>query len=233
MTLNAPDIVKLLHPIVAITFIFPLIGLTVARSLETRRRRLAEASDAKTKLPATVGREHLDLGKLLAAGVVGLTLLGLTRPVFNKLITDNVWTQAPFRFIFVVLIYFASIACLILLYKARTTPWRAILATLTGMGVAILSFQDGVFRRDDEWYISHFYLGLAVTQIMIFSLSIVPSIYQDRTLTWRKVHITLSILAVFLFLGQGITGARDLLEIPLSWQESAVYKCDWAKKTCP
>ncbi len=35
------------------------------------------------------------------------------------------------------------------------------------------------------------------------------------------------------FLGQGITGARDLLAIPLSWQEPYIRKCDFANYTCP
>ena len=30
-----------------------------------------------------------------------------------------------------------------------------------------------------------------------------------------------------------ITGSRDLLEIPLSWQKPAVYRCDFQNRTCP
>lgn len=33
-------------------------------------------------------------------------------------------------------------------------------------------------------------------------------------------------------MGQGLTGTRDLLEIPLSWQEPYVYQCNPATKTC-
>jgi hypothetical protein len=230
--LDFPDIVRLLHPILAITFIFPIIGLTVTRAWQTRQRRL-QVNPGKEKLPPTVGREHLDLGKLLAAGVVGLSLVGITRPILANLTTNQVWSKDPFKVAFLGLIYVATIASLVLLYKAATPLWRAVFATLTGMGVAILCFQDGVFRRDNEWYISHFYFGLIVTELMIFSLAIVPEIYRDRTLTWRKVHIALSCLALTLFLAQGITGARDLLEIPLGWQEPFVYKCDVKNKTCP
>jgi hypothetical protein len=32
------------------------------------------------------------------------------------------------------------------------------------------------------------------------------------------MHIFLNCLALLLFVGQGVTGTRDLLEIPLSWQ---------------
>jgi len=40
-------------------------------------------------------------------------------------------------------------------------------------------------------------------------------------------------LALLLFLGQGITGVRDLLDIPPVWSENYVFKCDWEKRVCP
>ncbi|TAG11991.1 MAG: DUF4079 domain-containing protein, partial [Oscillatoriales cyanobacterium] len=43
----------------------------------------------------------------------------------------------------------------------------------------------------------------------------------------------LNSIAVLLFLGQGMTGTRDLLEIPLSWQKPYIYSCDFPNKTCP
>jgi hypothetical protein len=69
--------------------------------------------------------------------------------------------------------------------------------------------------------------------LMIFSLAIIEDIYQDRSNRWRNVHIILNCLALLLFLGQGMTGTRDLLEIPLSWQTQHLQQCDWANKTCP
>jgi Protein of unknown function (DUF4079) len=60
--------------------------------------------------------------------------------------------------------------------------------------------------------------------LMIFSLAIVQEIYKDKTNRWRTVHIILNSVGVLLFIGQGMTGTRDLLEIPLSWQEKYVYK---------
>jgi hypothetical protein len=236
MTLNPVDIVKLIHPILAITFIFPLLGLTVARSWETRQRRLQllipKEEGGGSKIPAIVGREHLDYGKLLSAGVVGISLLALTRPILSKLLESGALQNTPFQVVFLGLLFLATIASFILLYKTRTPLWRAIFATLAGMGFAILAFQPGIFRRDDEWYWSHFYYGLVATELMIFSLAIVPNIYE-RDNFWRKVHIALNTFALLLFIGQGITGSRDLLEIPLSWQQSALGKCDWANKICP
>jgi hypothetical protein len=102
---------------------------------------------------------------------------------------------------------------------------------LTSLGVLVIGFQDilfkrpgfgWIFRRDYEWQISHFYYGMAVTLLMIFSLAIVQEIYQDRTNRWRTAHIILNCVALLLFVGQGMTGTRDLLEIPLSWQEKNI-----------
>lgn len=68
-----------------------------------------------------------------------------------------------------------------------------------------------------------------------FSLAILPEIYKDKSNFWRKVHITLNCIALLIFIGQGITGTRALLEVPLTWQEHYIQqlyeqKCD--TKTC-
>jgi hypothetical protein len=100
------------------------------------------------------------------------------------------------------------------------------------MGLIILGCQDGIFRRDSEWFVSHFYYGLAAAILMICALAMLPEIYLDRTNRWRNAHIILNCLALLLFIGQGVTRARDLLEIPLSWQESYIYQCDFVHHIC-
>jgi hypothetical protein len=227
------DIILLLHPVLAITIVFPIIGIVVNKAWQTRQRRLESAEGGKSKIPPIVGQEHVQLGRWLTGSVVGIALLGMTRPIFAEILKKQVWTTAPFQVLFIVLIYGGTIAALVFLYKARQKLWKGIFATLSSMGLIILGFQNGVFRRDDEWFVSHYYYGIGAALLMIFSLAIVQDIYQDRSLRWRKVHIILNCLALLLFLGQGMTGARDLLEIPLSWQEPYVYKCDYQKRVCP
>jgi hypothetical protein len=39
-------------------------------------------------------------------------------------------------------------------------------------------------------------------------------------------------VALILFLGQGLTRLRDLLEVPLSWQEPTIFGYDFVKYTC-
>ena len=77
----------------------------------------------------------------------------------------------------------------------------------------MLGCQDGVFRRSDEWYISHYYYGIIASILMMISLAVVNEIYKDKSNIWRNAHIILNCFALLLFMGQGITGARDLLEI--------------------
>jgi len=175
----------------------------------------------------------VQLGRWLSGSVVGLALLALGHDIFLKAVEDQLWTKEPFRVGFVLLIFVATIASLVILYNAEPKIWRAVFATLTGMGLVLLGCQPEIFRRTNEWYISHYYYGIAAALLMVFSLAMIRDIYQDKHNRWRTVHIILNSFALLLFIGQGFTGTRDLLEIPLSWQEPFVYKCDFTHKTCP
>lgn len=243
--MNAEDIAGLVHPAIAVAFVFPLIGIVVNYAWQTRQRRLQAKENGKSKIPSTVGSEHVKLGRWLSNAVVSLALIGLAYPLFTKMAEKQVWVQDSFRAWFVVLMFAVTIASLVILNRARTQLWRGIFATLTGMGLIILGSQPEIYRRGEifdftnkqwfvgEWYISHYYYGIAAAMLMIFSLAIIPDIYKDRSNRWRTVHIVLNCVAVLLFIGQGMTGTRDLLEIPLSWQTSHIYKCDFVNQTCP
>lgn len=225
------DLILLLHPAIAATVVFPLIGMVVNMAWQTRARRLH--AQGKSKIPPVVGPEHAKLGRWLTGAVVGVALLGIAHPIFNNILTNQVWSQAPLKVGLIVLLFAATIASLVLLYTAEQRPWRGVFATLTGVGLIALGSQEGVYRRTDEWYVSHYYFGIIAALLMIFSLAILPEIYRDRSNRWRKVHVALNCVALLLFLGQAVTGTRDLLEIPLSWQEPFIYKCDFQNKTCP
>lgn len=231
--MSAHDIATILHPAIAIFYVFPLIGIAAYYAWQTRQRRLQAQTDGKSKIPPVVGPEHLKLGKWLSASVVGIALLGMAQPIIKKLLLDSQnWPANSTRFFLIVLFYGVTIASLVLLFRARTPVWRGVFATLCGMGLIIIGFQkfqagDGnlyplVFRRDYEWYASHFYFGMGAAMLMIFSLAIVPDIYKDREHRWRKAHALLNTIALLLFIAQGITGSRDLIEIPLSWQQPYV-----------
>jgi hypothetical protein len=42
-----------------------------------------------------------------------------------------------------------------------------------------------------------------------------------------------NVLEALLFLGQGMSGSRSLLEIPLSWQKPTIQTCNFQKNSCP
>lgn len=226
------DALTLLHPAFAVLFVFPLIGIIVSLAWQTRQRRLQNAAGGKSKIPAVVGPEHNRIGHWLTGAVVAQALLGIAYPICKNILTHQVWSKQPFQVIFIVLLFAATIASLVFLYQAKQRLWRGVFATLTGAGLVVLGCQDGVFRRTNEWFVSHYYIGLLAAMLMIFSLAIVPDIYKDRSNRWRIAHTVLNCIALLLFVGQGMTGTRDLLEIPLGWQEPYIYKCDFNNKTC-
>jgi hypothetical protein len=228
--LDTPDLLRLLHPFMAVTIVMPLIGVAVYFAVQTRQRRLAVVNKTKTSIAPVVGKEHVRVGQWLSGTVVALVLLGLAHPIFKTIGRDNAWSEDPFRVIFVVAMYALTIAALVFLYKSRTPLWRGIMATLTGTGLWLLGMQPGVWRRGFEWQLSHFYIGMTAAMLMIFALATLPEIYKSKR--WRLVHAALNTVAVLLFISQGITGVRDLLEIPLHWQEPTIFQCDFVKKTC-
>ena len=229
------DFLTLVHPVLAIAFVFPLLGISLHYAWQTRQRRL-QTLQGKSKIAPTVGREHVQIGRWLAGSVVGVTLVAL---IYSIIWGGGGWLDkakegklASFQVISIGLLILLTTAAFVLLYRAHLPHWRIIFATLTSMGLIILGSQDGVWRLSDQWYWSHYYIGLGAAILMIISLAIVEEIYRDRSNRWRTEHIVLISVAVLLFLGQGMTGTRDLLEIPLSWQKPAVYKCDFQKQTC-
>ena len=55
----------------------------------------------------------------------------------------------------------------------------------------------------------------------------------QRSPRMRRLHVSANVLAAVLLAVQAITGTRDLLEIPLSWQKPAIYACDFNAPRCP
>ena len=207
------DFLLIIHPALAVIFVFPLIGIVSYYSWQTRQRRLALANKEKSKIPPIVGTEHVKIGRWVSTGVVAITLFGLAYPIGEDIIKKQLWGTNFFQFIFLILMFVLTAVSLYFLHNAREAKWRGIFATLTGMGIVILGGQDNVFCRTNEWYISHYYYGITAALLMIFSLAIVKDIYKDKSNRWRNAHIILNCFALLLFMGQGITGARDLLEI--------------------
>ena len=212
--LGTQDIASLIHPALVVAFVFPMVGVVTNFAWQTRQRRL-QSKNGKSKIPPVVGKEHVQIGKWLSVSVVVSSLIAIAYSIIYKsFIKGKLWQNNNPQAILILLLFAATIASLVLLLRAKPPLWKAIFATMTGIGLIVLGQQDGVWRLPDEWYWSHYYYGIAVSLLMLFSIAIVDDIYRDRTNTWRNIHIVLNCLALLLFVGQGITGARDLLEIP-------------------
>ena len=228
--MTALDWLWILHPALAVVVVYPLLGVVMRLAWQTRQRRVA-----KQKHPPTVGRDHSDVGRWLAASGVGLVLIALTVSIASKVPLAD-FAGGVTRAAQLLIVLLGTSASLIALWRCQAAVFRFSFSVLTFIGVLALGAQPEVWRVSDDlfsagFWQSHYWSGVAVTGLMLLSLSARREITRD--LRVRRLHVTASILAALLFLMQGVTGTRDLLEIPLSWQKPAVYGCDFVLQTCP
>lgn len=226
------DFFALIHPAIAVVIVFPLIGIVTHRAWQVRQRRLQLANGEKSKIPPIVGSEHVEIGNWLSIGVVGAAILGMAYPIFSRFLKNGTFAQDPLRAFLVMAMFIVTIATFTFLFKTKVKMWRNVSAATTAIGLILIGAQPEVFRRDSEWFFSHYYYGVAAAILMIFSVAITQEIYRDKQNRWRYIHIILNCLALLLFVGQGMTGARDLLSIPYSWQKEHLRQCDSKTRTC-
>ncbi|MDA9639051.1 DUF4079 domain-containing protein [Synechococcus sp. AH-779-G23] len=224
------DWLWILHPFLAVVLVYPLVGVVVRLAIQTRARRLQNQ-----KLPVTVGRDHSDLGRWLAAAVVLLVLVALSVVIGTKAPLVQ-FEGGLARAIQLLLVLFGTIVSLLALWRCTRPGLRLAFSLITWAGVLGLGAQPEVWRLSDNpftpaFWQSHYWAGVGVTGLMLFSLGARAEILRDIRI--RRLHVTANVLAALLFLTQGLTGTRDLLEIPLSWQKSTIYRCDFNAKSCP
>ena len=224
------DWLWILHPFLAVVLVYPLVGVVVRLAIQTRARRLQNQ-----KLPVTVGRDHSDLGRWLAAAVVLIVLVALSVVIGTKAPLVQ-FEGGLARAIQLLLVLFGTIVSLLALWRCTRPGMRLAFSLITWAGVLGLGAQPEVWRLSDNpftpaFWQSHYWAGVGVTGLMLFSLGARAEILRDIRI--RRLHVTANVLAALLFLTQGLTGTRDLLEIPLSWQKSTIYRCDFNAKTCP
>lgn len=224
------DWLWLIHPALAVVLVYPLLGMVLRLARQTRDRRLQE-----TKLPATVGRDHADLGKGLAGSVVAIVLIAEAVVIGTKQPLAS-FEGGPERLSLLLLVLTGSAVALVALWRVKRAVYRASFALLCWAGVIGLGLQPEVFRLSDNpldpaFWQSHFWGGIGLVGLMLLSVAARPEILRDRR--WRRLHLSANLLAALMFLAQGISGPRDLLEIPLSWQKPTIYGCDFQARTCP
>jgi hypothetical protein len=154
------DWLWLLHPALAVVLGYPLLGMVLRLAQQTRDRRLNQS-----KVPPTVGRDHADLGKWLAASVVALVLIALAVVIGTKH-PFSAFEGGPFRALLLLLVLASSLLALVALWRVKKGPYRASFAVLCWAGVIALGLQPEVFRLSDNpftlpFWQSHFWVGPA------------------------------------------------------------------------
>jgi hypothetical protein len=224
------DWLWILHPALMVILAYPLLGMALLQARRTRLRR-----QGQTRLPASSGTDHASLGAVLAAVVVSVTLVALVVVITTHGPLAQ-FSGGMARLAVLALVALGAAVALAALLRSRGPASRAVFALLTWIGLLGLGSQPEVWRLSDNplsaaFWQSHFWGGAGLTGLLLFAVAARPEILRQPR--WRRLHVSASVLAGLIFLAQAITGTRDLLEIPLSWQKPAIQACDHANRTCP
>ena len=230
--MTAIDWFSLIHPVLVILFVYPVVGATIRLGILVREKRLGI-----TKQPAPVPREHVDHGRWLTAGVVVAVLIALVYSFVSKAVeTGAAFVGGSARFALLMVAAAGTLVALLALLKVKQPALRASFTLLTWAGLLGLGSQPEIWRLSDNplsgaFWSSHYWSGVLLTGLLLGNMAARPEI--TRHLRWRRIHIASNVLVMVLLAVQAITGSRDLLEIPLSWQKPAIYRCDFQKRVCP
>lgn len=224
--MTAVDWLWILHPALAVVLVYPLLGMVVRLAWQTRQRRVA-----RVKHSVSVGADHSGLGRWLSAAVVVLVLLALAVVIGSQAAVGI----GGVRSLQLVLAFSGTAVSLMALLRSQAAAARLTFSLMTWLGVLGLGAQPEVWRLSDNplqggFWQSHYWGGVALTGLVLFALGAQREIQRDLRL--RRLHVTASVLVAVLFVLQGITGTRDLLEIPLSWQKPAMARCDFVLQRC-
>ena len=226
------DWLALLHPVLVILFVYPVVGATIRLGILVREKRLGI-----TQQPALVPREHADHGRWVTAGVVVAVLIALLYSFLSAALDPGGAFRGGLpRLIALLLAGLGTLVALLVLLRAKRPALRASSCLLTWAGLLALGAQPEIWRLSDDpfdgsFWASHYWSGVLLTGLLLFTLAARPEI--TRQLRWRRLHVAANLLVMVLLAVQAITGTRDLLEIPLSWQKAAIERCDVRARTCP
>lgn len=226
------DWFSLLHPVLVILFVYPVVGATIRLGILVREKRLGI-----TQQPALVPREHADHGRWLTAGVVVAVLVALVYSFIGKAVEPAAaFSGGALRLALLLLVAAGTLVALGALLKVKRPALRASFTVLTWAGLLGLGSQPEIWRLSDNpfsgaFWSSHYWSGVLLTGLLLFNLAARTEI--TRLLRWRRLHVASNLLILVLLAVQAITGSRDLLEIPLSWQKPAIYSCNFSQRVCP
>lgn len=205
--LTSLDWLGLLHPVLAVLFIYPVAGTVVRLGILSREHR----TGYNPLLPATVRVEHWEHGRWLTSAVVVAVLIALGYAFIAKGVpTAGQGLQLA-------LAWLGSLLALLALWRVRRPTLRAGFALLTWAGLLGLGSQPQVWRLADNplqpaFWGSHYWAGVLLTGLLLYNLAARPE--TQRSPRMRRLHLAVNLLVTVLFAVQGITGCRDLLQIP-------------------
>ena len=149
--MTALDWLWILHPALAVVVVYPLLGVVMRLAWQTRQRRVA-----KQKHPPTVGRDHSDVGRWLAASVVWLVLIALAVSIATKVpLADFAGGVTRAAQLLVVLL--GTSASLIALWRCQAAVFRFSFGLLTFIGVQTLGAQPEAWCVSDDLFSSEFW----------------------------------------------------------------------------
>ena len=230
--LTAIDWFALLHPVLMILFVYPVVGATIRLGILVRERRLGITE----QLPA-VQREHADHGRWVTAGVVVAVLSALLYGLLSSAWAPGLPLAGGVpRLALLLLVAAGTVVALVALLRVKRASLRAAFTLLTWAGLLGLGGQPEIWRLSDNplstgFWSSHYWSGVLLTGLLLFTLAARPEI--TRLPRWRRLHVAANILVMVLLAVQAITGSRDLLEMPLSWQKPAIQACTVQAGLCP
>ena len=201
--LSPLDWLGLLHPVLAILFIYPVAGATIRLGILAREKR----TGYNTALPETVPTEHWQHGRWLLSAMVVASLIAYLESFLRHGANGQGWV-----------LFLAGCGTLIALLALWKVQHPALRASFTGLclaGLLGLGSQPQIERLADvpwqaEFWRSHYWSGLLLTALLLFSLAIRPLIPQISQL--RRLHVSAMLLGCVLFAVVAITGCRDLLQ---------------------
>jgi hypothetical protein len=229
--MTALDWLALLHPALMILFVYPVVGATIRLGILVRERRLQI-----NPLPPSVGIEHGDHGRWLTGGVVVAVLIALDYSFVKHFLNQATpFAGGAARLGLLLVVSAGTLLAYLSLWFVKKAPLRASFALLTWAGLLGLGSQKEIWRLTDnpltgEFWGSHYWAGVLLTGLLLFSVAARQEVL--RSLRMRRLHVTANVLVAVLLAVVAITGTRDLLEIPPSWQAPALRGCDYTTLQC-
>lgn len=230
--MTALDWLALLHPVLIILFVYPVVGATIRLGILVREKRLGI-----TRQPDLVPVEHAAHGAWVTGGVVSAVLIALLYSFVAHAWGAGAAVSGGLpRLLLLGMVAAGTLVALLALLRVRRAALRASFSLLCWAGLLGLGSQPEIWRLSDNplsagFWGSHYWSGVLLTGLLLFTTAARPEITRMPRL--RRLHLLLNLLVMVLLAVQAITGSRDLLQMPLSWQTPAILSCDPRARSCP